>query len=238
MWTDRSSWQEKKWTVKSNYCIETVMTSGTAKARRFTARGAATRERIVSAAADLVWKKGAGMTSLDDVMEASGASKSQLYHYFADKDALLREAAELQTRRVLDTHGQLLDSLDSLDGLRRWRDAVLALNSQDGCPLGALVYQLPQSAKGAQNAVGHGLETWRRQIEAGLVKMRERGELSSDANPAGIALAVLAAVQGGLVLSKGEKSNWPLEAAFEMALAYVAAHDPKAALPMQANETD
>ena len=85
------------------------MTSGTAKARRFTARGAATRERIVSAAADLVWEKGAGMTSLDDVMEASGASKSQLYHYFADKDALLREAAELQTRRVLDTHGQLLE---------------------------------------------------------------------------------------------------------------------------------
>ena len=85
------------------------MTSGTAKARRFTARGAATRERIVSAAADLVWAKGAGMTSLDDVMEASGASKSQLYHYFADKDALLREAAELQTRRVLDTHGQLLE---------------------------------------------------------------------------------------------------------------------------------
>ncbi len=47
MWTDRSSCQEKKWTVKSNYCIETVMMSVTAKARRFTARGAATRERIV-----------------------------------------------------------------------------------------------------------------------------------------------------------------------------------------------
>ncbi len=67
------------------------------------------RERIVSAAADLVWAKGAGVTSLDDVMETSGASKSQLYHYFADKDALLHEAAALQTRRVLDTHGQLLE---------------------------------------------------------------------------------------------------------------------------------
>ena len=43
---------------------------------------------------------------------------------------------------------------------------------------------------------------------------------------------------GGSVLSKGEKSNWPLEAAFEMALAYVAAHDPKAALPMRTHETD
>ncbi len=93
--------------------------------------------------------------------------------------------------------------------------------------MGALVYQLPRSAKGARNAVGDGLEMWRRQVEAGLVKMRDRGELSRHADPAGIALAVLAAVQGGLLLSKGEKSNSPLEAAFEMALAYVAAHDPR-----------
>jgi TetR/AcrR family transcriptional regulator, transcriptional repressor for nem operon len=202
------------------------MKPGKANTRRLTARGAAMRERIVSAAADLVWAQGAGETSLDDVMEKSGASKSQLYHYFADKDALLREAAALQTKRVLATHGQLLDSLDAL---RRWRDAILALNSQDGCPLGALVYQLPRSAKRARTVVGDGFETWRMQVEKGLVKMRDRGELSRDASPADIALAVLTALQGGLLLSKGEKSNRPLEVAFEMALAYVAAHDPRAA---------
>src|SRR5271166_931450 len=92
------------WTVKSNFCIDLVMRPGTAKSRRLTARGAAMRERIVSAAADLVWARGLGETSLDDVMEKSGASKSQLYHYFADKDALLREAAALEVRRVLGTH--------------------------------------------------------------------------------------------------------------------------------------
>jgi AcrR family transcriptional regulator len=187
------------------------------------------RERIISAAADLVWAQGAGGTSLDDVMEKSGASKSQLYHYFADKDELLREAAALQAKRVLATHGPWLDSLDSLDALRRWRDAVLALNRRVGCPLGALVYQLSNDAKGARTVVGDGFETWRRRVEDGLIKMRDRGELSRDANPADIALAILTAVQGGLLLSKGEKSNRPLEAAFEMALAYVAAHDPRAA---------
>src|SRR5271166_1163309 len=143
-----------------------------AETRRLTARGAAVRERIVAAAADLVWAKGAGETSLDDVMETSGASKSQLYHYFADKDALLREAAALQARRVLATHRQFLESLDSLEALRRWRDAVLALNRQDGCPLGALLYQLPRSAKGARTVVEDGFETWRRQVEDGLVKMQ------------------------------------------------------------------
>ena len=208
------------------------------KTRRLTARGAAMRERIVSAAADLVWAKGAGETSLDGVMETSGASKSQLYHYFSNKEELLCEAAALQVRRVLATHGRLLESLNSLDALRRWRDAVLALNRQSGCPLGALVYQLPKSAKGARNVVGDGFETWRRRVEDGLVEMRDRGELSQDANPADIALAVLAAVQGGLLLSKGKKSNRPLEVAFDMALAYVHAHVPRAADARRPIQTD
>ncbi len=191
--------------------------------RRLTARGAATRRRIVAAAADLAMKRGVGETSLDDVMAASGASKSQLYHYFADKDALLREAAALQAERVLAVHGPLLAALDSLAAMRRWRDAVLALNRRTGCPLGALVYQLPRSARGARTAVGDGLEIWRRRIEEGLVRMQARGELAPGAAPADIALAVLSAVQGGLLLSRSAKSDRPLALAFDMALAHVAA---------------
>ena len=191
--------------------------------RRLTARGAATRRRIVTAAADLASRRGVGETSLEDVMAASGASKSQLYHYFADKDELLRAAAALQAERVLAAHEPLLEALDSLAAMRRWRDAVLALNRRTGCPLGALVYQLPRSAKRAQTAVGDGLEVWRGRIEEGLVRMQGRGELARDAAPADIALAVLSAVQGGLLLSRSAKSDRPLELAFDMALAHVAA---------------
>ena len=190
--------------------------------KRLTARGAATRRRIVAAAADLALTRGVGETSLDDVMAASGASKSQLYHYFADKDELLREAAALQAERVLAAHGPLLEALDSLAAMRRWRDAVMALNRRTGCPLGALVYQLPRSAKRARTTVADGLETWRGLIEEGLVRMQARGELASDAAPADIALAVLSAVQGGLLMSRSAKSNRPLELAFDMALAHIA----------------
>lgn len=190
---------------------------------RLTARGVATRQRIVAAAADLAATRGIGEMSLDDVMEVSGASKSQLYHYFVDKDELLRETAALQAQRVLGTHGPLLAALNSLEAMRRWRDAVVAVSRQGGCPLGALVYQLPRSAKRARTTVEDGFEAWRRQIEDGLVRMRARGELAPDANPGEIALAVLSAVQGGLLLSRSAKSSQPLELAFDMALAYVAA---------------
>ena len=124
------------------------MSSGKAKTGRLTARGAATRDRIVSAAADLAWARGVGETSLDDVMERSGASKSQLYHYFANKDELLREAAALQAARVLETHKPLVESLNSLDAMRRWREAVLALNRQNGCPWA----RSPTSCRGAPGA--------------------------------------------------------------------------------------
>ena len=65
------------------------------------------------------------------------------------------------------------------------------------------------------------MEAWRQLLESGLANMKARGELAEEAEPAAIALAVLAAVQGGLLLSKSAKSNRPLEIALAMALEHV-----------------
>jgi AcrR family transcriptional regulator len=189
--------------------------------KRLTRRGAATRNRIVEVAADLVQRNGISETTLDQVMEASGASKSQLYHYFEDKEELLREASALQASRVLGTHGRMLEGFDSVAGLRKWTEALLLLSRGQGCPLGALVYQLPRTSKGANKEVGAGMAAWRQLLENGLANMKARGELAEQAEPAEIALAVLAAVQGGLLLSKSAKSNRPLEIALAMALEHV-----------------
>jgi AcrR family transcriptional regulator len=67
-------------------------------------------------------------TSLDDVMAASGVSKSQLYHYFANKDALVLEVIASQTERVLDAQRAHLEALDSLPALKAWCDAIIRLN--------------------------------------------------------------------------------------------------------------
>ena len=72
-----------------------------------TARGTATRARIVEAATDLVRAHGVANTSLDAVLAASNASKSQLYHYFADKDDLVLAVIQRQTECVLAAQEQL-----------------------------------------------------------------------------------------------------------------------------------
>jgi TetR/AcrR family transcriptional regulator, transcriptional repressor for nem operon len=195
--------------------------------RSLTARGAATRSRIVNAAADLFYEQGVDRTSLDEVMAASGVSKSQLYHYFADKDALVLEVIARQTERVLDAQGPHLETLDSLPALTAWRDAIVRLNREargKGCPLGSLASELANDSEPARERLAGSFAMWRHRIEQGLTKMRERGELAASADPQELALALLSAVEGGLLLAKTTQSSRPLEIALDMAVDHVARH--------------
>jgi TetR/AcrR family transcriptional repressor of nem operon len=192
-----------------------------------TARGAATRSRIVEAAADLIYAHGVERTSLDDVMAASGVSKSQLYHYFADKDALVLEVIAKQTERVLAAQRPHLEALDSLPALKAWRDAFVRLNKAlqyRGCPLGSLASELASDSEPARKRLADSFSIWGERIENGLAKMQERGELGASADPHDLALALLSAVEGGLLLSKTTHSNRPLEIAIDMAIDHVARH--------------
>jgi TetR/AcrR family transcriptional regulator, transcriptional repressor for nem operon len=198
------------------------------KPRHLTSRGAAMRARIVEAAADLVYARGVARTSLDDVMAASSASKSQLYHYFTDKDALIHAVIALQTERVLKAQQPHLDALDSLSALRRWRDAMIRLSraqgGKAGCPVGSLANELANEFKVARTLIAGSFETWGAHIENGLRKMQDRGELVSSADPHDLAVAILSAIQGGLLLAKTTRTSRPLEIAFDMALEHVARH--------------
>jgi TetR/AcrR family transcriptional repressor of nem operon len=60
-------------------------------------------------------------------MAASAVSKSQLYHYFSDKDDLVREVIAFQTERVLAAHRPAFEALHSMPALRRWRGQMVAI---------------------------------------------------------------------------------------------------------------
>jgi AcrR family transcriptional regulator len=190
-----------------------------------TARGAVTRSRIVGAAADLIYRQGVDRTSLDDVMAAGGVSKSQLYHYFADKDALVLEVIALQAERVLAAQEPHLGALDSLPALRAWGQAIIRLNKQvhmGGCPLGSLASELANTSQTARKRLAGDFGAWIDRIEHGLAKMHARGELAKSADPHELAMALLVAVQGGLLLAKTTRTSRPLEVAIDMAIDHVA----------------
>lgn len=212
------------------YCF-TMPANQNSEPRSLTARGAATRSRIVDAAADLIYVHGAERTTLEEVMAASGVSKSQLYHYFADKDALVLDVIARQTERVLDAQQSYLDALDSLTALKAWRKAIVRFNKTmqgKGCPVGSLASELANDVEPARMRLADSFAMWRERIERGLARMRERGELAASVDPHELAVAVLSAVQGGLVLAKTTHSSQPLEIALDMAIDHVTRHMTKA----------
>src|SRR5579862_8251011 len=122
-----------------------------------TAKGRATRERIVDAAAGLVHERGVARTSLDDVIERAQVSKSQLYLYFNDRAALLREVVPHNLALVLTAQEPHLDALDGWRAIRAWFDGLVELQAngdgRGGCPIGSLVGQLAETDESARLAL-------------------------------------------------------------------------------------
>lgn len=119
------------------YC-PAVATREPGSVPRLTARGAVTKARIVAEATSLVRERGVAGTSLDAVMNASGTSRSQLYHYFADKDALISEVIKTQLGRVIAAQEPRLSEVTSWSGLLRWCEHLVAMTRTTqgigGCP--------------------------------------------------------------------------------------------------------
>jgi len=192
--------------------------------RRLTRKGRQTRQRIVDAAADLIFEQGVTHTTIEDVRAAADVSSSQLYHYFDDKPALVRAVIEHQADTIVAA--QETFDLSSLDGLRAWRDWVIEhqreLDCAGGCPIGSLGSELADTDPEARAQISEGFERWEAAIRKGLREMHDSGRLAPDADPDTVALALMSALQGGLLLTQIHRDTKPLEAALDAMLELVA----------------
>ena len=132
----------------------------TGTGRPLTKRGRETRQRIVAAAAELMFDNGVAETTLEEIRAAAGVSGSQVYHYFEDKQALVRAVIDYQTDAVLDAQCDHLDHLDTVGGLRAWRDFLVEhqrrLGCRGGCPIGALGAEVAETDAVARLAAARG----------------------------------------------------------------------------------
>ncbi|MBF8188061.1 TetR/AcrR family transcriptional regulator [Nonomuraea sp. K274] len=190
-----------------------------------TAKGQETRRRIVAAAAQLMFERGVADTTIEDVRTLARVSNSQVYHYFADKTALVRAVIEYQTDAVIEPQDQLFARLDTLEGLREWRNFAVArqreLNCRGGCPIASLTSQLAEHDEAARLQLSHSFARWSAGLRSGLAVMHAAGRLHPDADPEALALSLLASLQGGLMLTQLDRDTRPLEVALDSTLAYI-----------------
>jgi AcrR family transcriptional regulator len=188
-----------------------------------TAKGAATRQRIIDGTATYLLGDEPGEVTLDDIRAITGTSKGQIFHYFpGGKEELLLAVASYEADRVLSDQQPHLGSLTSWASWARWRDAVVARYRAQGrhCPLSALMSQIG-STPGAAEVSSALLASWQAHVRAGIEQMQAAGEIRASLDADRTAAAFIAGIQGGVQVLRSTGSTAGLEATLDLLLDYL-----------------
>lgn len=194
--------------------------------RRLTAKGRATRDRIVQVAAELILRDGLSALNMDALRKAASVSGSQLAHYFTDRAALIRAVVARQTNVVLDFHRQpKLGQLDTFDDFERWIDLNmrhLRRIGYSGTPTyHGLAGQLGKSDTATRDTLAAGYRQWIELLEQAIQRMKDHGVLAAHADPRKLALVIVSAHQGGATLAFTYQAEWPHADAVRFAVNYL-----------------
>ncbi|MFZ0717221.1 TetR/AcrR family transcriptional regulator [Mycobacterium sp.] len=209
--------------------------------RRLTAKGRATRDRILQVAAELILREGLSTLNMDALRKAASVSGSQLAHYFADKQALIRAVVVRQIHVVLDFHRQpKLGALNTFDDFERWIDLNmrhLRRIGYSGTPTyHALAGQLGKSDSATRHTLASGYWQWIELLERVIQQMKDHGVVAARADPRKLALVMVSAHQGGATLAFTYQADWPHADAVRFAVNYLRmfATDPAEQVPRPA----
>jgi TetR/AcrR family transcriptional regulator, transcriptional repressor for nem operon len=206
--------------------VDTIstMANDTRRRPRLTSKGERTRARIVTAAAALIYERGVAGATFEDVRTAAEVSGSQLSHYFAGKDELVQAVIDHQADIIVGNQEQA--DLGTTEGLEAWRDMVItaarSTGGKGGCPLGSLGGQLAETDPEARALIAAGFARWSAAIGDGLRSLQAAGHLPAAVTPDDLAVTLLAALQGGLLLAQVQRDPRPLETAIDTILALAA----------------
>lgn len=173
------------------------------------------RRKMIESAVTLLAMRGLEGTSFGDVLERSGAPRGSIYHHFPEgKDQLIDAAIELAGDRALGV-------LDAVEGappievtryfLDLWRQVLVRSNLQAGCAVLAVTV-----ATDSPDLLDHAASIFRA-WRGRLAELYVTGGLDPAA-AARLAVTVVAASEGAVVVSRAERSLEPFELVVEQLL--------------------
>lgn len=186
----------------------------------------ATRQRIVDAAAELIYERGVRETNNEALRQATGVSGSQLSHYFPNKEDLIRAVISRRaaSMRGLDTQPPR-GPFDNLEAFENWAASYITNPEvvQRGCSFGSLASEVLKSEPNLRGAIAEGFASWAQDFRSGLEAMQAAGRLSRDADPEQLTHVLMSAFQGGMLLAQAQRDIAPLRDALLSAVGLIRA---------------
>ena len=176
------------------------------------------REKILSSAADMIYRNGYIATSVDQIVADAGVSKSNFYYHFKSKEDLgleflLRRKQELEATAAVTLLHPELDPGERLDS---FMNAVVSYGvdivKHCGCPFGNLAAEISEHSEKLRCAVSEVFTSLRASITKVLEDGQAAGTFRSDFPACKMACVICQTIQGMLLMAKCQRSPEPLQA--------------------------
>ena len=171
---------------------------------------AGTAERVMDAAEALIQQRGYGGFSYDDVAQAVGIRKPSVHHHFRTKAELVTELAHRYTQRFESALAAIdIARSQPLARLRAYVRLFSRTYANDGrlcvCGmLGAEADALPAGVADAVEAFFRLNLTW---LAAAFREAQNARQVRADLRAGALAEALLAALEGAMVVGRGARTG-------------------------------
>ena len=175
-------------------------------------KGARTRQRIMDLAEDSVMHKGFAATSIEELVEAAGITKSGFFYHFKDKGDLARqllvrflaEDDEVMDQLTLRAQQLVDDPLQRfLLFLNLYAETVDGLEElHPGCLVASIVYQDQVFDREIQRLNSEAVIRWRARFLGWLEAIDEKYEPVLPVDRETLADGLSAVVEGSIILAK------------------------------------
>jgi TetR/AcrR family transcriptional repressor of nem operon len=181
-----------------------------------------TREKLLHAAFEEIYRRGFQAASLDTILAKAGVTKGALYHHFPDKAALgYAVVDEVVKGLLLERWGVRApskgDPVTALQRILKGRAAgVTAREVELGCPLNNLAQEMSPLDQRFRRGVNDTFDIWTDSVAQDLERGQEEGTVRRDVDARKVAGFVVASIEGSFGLAKGAQSAAMLRSNLEV----------------------
>ncbi len=171
-----------------------------------------TRSRLIATTAELLQTRGYQATGLNRILQGSSTAKGALYHHFpGGKEELAVHALAAGGAFVDQAIEQALASTDNLSEAlhilaQAFAEQLQTSNYQKGCPIATTALEEAALNDHLQLACNKVFHAWQARTEQSLLQSGWE-----PTNATKMATFILAVLEGGLLLSRVERTTQPLE---------------------------